>query len=350
MTTTKTKWETVKLDNKKIAGLFIRQPSGSFYVRITINGKRTFRKLSSTKIREAVKECKEIQLGFVQAVSTRGADTLHAAMAETIEFRKVRKIDKPLRARSIAYNEDVLKDAKKLFRDVPLAHITEQSALTEFSRCKYCASRKRALFQLMKGTLAKAVERGIIKKNPLGGHIPQQTPIKKRQLPTRDQLDQIIDIIPELYPKAGRKIALAIRFLAFSGMRISEAHKVLWSDYRNDKLRVSGDTKTGERFIDVNSPLKQTLEEIAAVLGSEPSARVMPFRIVLKQLQGACEHLGLTKLDQHDLRAWFITWCLNNNIDIKTISDWSGNSPAVFLTRYASIQEMKKIEHASKLS
>jgi integrase len=350
MKTNKTTWEAAKIGDQKIQGLFIRRPGESFYARITVNGKRTFRKLKSTKISAAAKECKELQIGFVRAVSTRGIDTLHAAMTETMEFRKVRKITRELRPRSVAYNEEILKEAKKLFRDVPLAHITEQSALSEFSRCKFSASRKRALFQLLKGTLARAVESGVISKNPLAGHIPEQTKIKKRELPTREQLEQIIAIMPEVYPKSGRSIALSVRFLAFSGMRIEEAGKCKWSDYRNDRLRVAADTKTGERFIDVNPPLKATLDEISEVLGSDPSKVIIPVRRILEQLKVACDKLGLAPLDHHDLRAWFITWCLNNGVDVKTISDWCGNSPNVLLTRYASIQEAKKIELASKLS
>lgn len=350
MTKDKTIWEAAKLDGKKVAGLYIRQPGGNYYARITANGKRTFRKLDATTIRSAAKEIKELQLGFTRAVSTRGADTLHAAMAATIEFRKVRKIDRPLRPRSIKYNEDLLKDAKKLFRDVPLAHITEQGALTEFNRCAFSASRKRALFQLLKGTLARAVENGIISKNPIAGHIPQKIKIKKRELPTREQLDQIIDVMIELNPVSGRRAALAVRFLAFSGMRIHEATQVKWKDYNNDKIKISGDTKTGVRFLDVNPPLKQAIEDIAAVFGCDPEKRIIPKRRLLEQLKKACEHNGFAPLGHHDLRAWFITWCINSGVDVKTIADWSGNSPNVILTHYASIQSAKKTELASKLS
>jgi integrase len=350
MTTDKTKWEAAKLDDKKVAGLYIRQPGGSFYARITTNGKRTFRKLSATTIRAAAKECKELQLGFVRAVSTRGVETLHAAMAETIEFRKIRKINRPLRPRTEDFNDDLLKDAKRIFADMPLAHITEQGALSTLSKCKYGASRKRALFQLLKGTLKGAVEKGTIKQNPLAGHIAQQTANKKRELPTREELDSIVDIMSEIYPRRGRAIGLSIRFLAFTGMRISEAIRICWKDYHNNKLNVPADTKTGKRSLDVNPPLKQTLEEIAEIYGNASEKQIMPVRKILLELKAACKKLDLAPLDHHDLRAWFITWCLNNGIDVKTISDWCGNTPNVLLTRYASIQEMKKIEHASKLS
>lgn len=338
------------MDGEKVAGLFIRQPGGKFYARLTINGKRTFRKLQSTKIRAAAKECKELQLGFVRSVSTRGIETLHAAMAQTMEFRKVRKINRSLKQRSIEYNEEILQTAKKIFPDVPLAHITEQGALTMMSKFKAGASRKRAVLQLLKGTLAKAVETGAISSNPLAGYIAQQTEIKKRELPTREQLDQLIEVMPELYPKSGKSVALSIRFLAFSGMRIHEANKVTWSDYKNGKIKISDDTKTGSRFLDVNPPLQKTLEDIAEVLGNNPQKPIMPCLRIREQLQKGCDHLGMAKLDHHDLRAWFITWCINSGIDVKTIADWSGNSPNVLLTRYASIQETKKIESALKLS
>lgn len=341
---TETVWEKTST-----SGLYTRKGREGFFARITINGKRTFRSLKTSKLREAQKLIKELQIGFVRDVSTRGAETLHAALADTIEFRKIRKLNNPIKPRTEKFHADLLKDAQKLIADLPLQHVTEKDLLSIISRCKFGTSRKKAIFELVKGTLKRAAENGAIRLNPLAGHIFQQTPVKKRELPTREQLDNIIAKIPELFPRYGHRAALSVRFLAYSGMRISEATAVKWSDIRGGRIYVS-ESKTGERTLDINPPLQQVIDDIASIYGSSSDDLVIPAKNIRLQIQTTCRDLGYHHLDHHDLRAWFITWAINAGIDVKTIADWVGNSPAVLLTRYASIQSEIKKQHAAKLS
>lgn len=76
---------------------------------------------------------------------------------------------------------------------------------------------------LKKRTFAGGVENGVISKNPLAGQVPGQVAKKDCILPTRDQLDQIMQVIPELFPRYGHRAVLSLRYLAFSGMRLMEA-------------------------------------------------------------------------------------------------------------------------------
>jgi integrase len=347
------KQEATRWESTGTPGLYVRQPGGGFYARITMNGKRTWRSLETDKIRTAQSKLRDLQSGHTRQVSTRSDDKLHAAMAKVIEFRAVRRgIARPIKKRTAGYHQEILGIAKKLFLDRPLATFDTVGLLSGIQGSGYSQSRRKALFELLKRTFADAVENGTINKNPLAGQVPGQVPKKERVLPTRDQLDQLMAVIPELFPRYGHRAVLTLRFLAFSGMRLMEARSVDWErDVTADKIAVRGTdegTKTGKvRFLDINPPLQAVLDDIAAMYGSK--GPVMPAKNIRPQLEAACKHLKIPVIDHHDLRAWFITWGIVGGVDVATLAEWVGNSPKVLLERYAAVQDEQRRAAAAKL-
>lgn len=347
------KQETTKWEATDTPGLYIRRPGAAFYARITINGKRTWRSLDTDKLRKAQGLLRDLQSGHTRQVSTRSTDTLHPAMAKVIEFRAVRRgINRPLKKRTAGYHGEILGIAKKLFPDKALATFDTTPLLRGIQDCKYSQSRRKALFELLKRTFADAVENGTIQRNPLAGQVPGQVPKKDRVLPTRDQLEQLLAKIPELFPRYGHRAAFSLRFLAFSGLRLMEARSVAWEDVGPDKIAVKGTedegTKTGKiRSLDINPPLQAVLVEIAKTYGKK--GRVMPAVNIRPQLAAACKAIGIPVIDHHDLRAWFITWGITSGVDVGTLAGWVGNSPKVLLERYLSVQDDERRAAAAKL-
>ncbi len=341
----KTRWEKTKTP-----GLYVRRPGGTFYSRITIGGKRTFRSLDTTKPREAEKLHRELKSGHTRSVSTRSSDKLHEAMTKTIEFRKTRRgIDRPLTKKTQEYHKDLLATAKGLLPDSPLPQLDDQTILSAIQDSGLGQSRRKAVFELVKGTLARAKENGAIGKNPLAGHIPAKVEPKERDLPTRAEIDAVFAELARQDKRYGRRTALAARLLAFSGLRISEAKSILWTDIKDGKikLRDGEDIKTGKRELDINPPLQATLDDIASIYGTE--GRVLPAKSVRIQLRQACMTLGIEPMTNHDLRSWFITWNITSGTDVGTLAKWCGNSAKVLLERYLSLQDEHRKLAASKL-
>jgi integrase len=273
-----------------------------------------------------------------------------------IEFRSIRRAlkSKQLRKSTTAYHGEILASAKKLLPDRSLATFDTVGILKAIKDCGLSQSRRKAIFELLKRTFATAVENGVIQKNPLAGHIPGKVERKDRTLPTREQLDEMIRIIPELFPRYGHRAVFTLRFLAFSGMRLNEARNVQWDDIADGKIRIRGGEeglKTKEvgqtRILDINPPLQGVLDDIQSMYGKLD--RVMPAKGIRPHLKAACEALKIPVIDHHDLRAWFITWGITSGVDIKTLADWVGNSPTVLLERYATVQDELKKSAASKL-
>lgn len=350
------KQNTTLWESTDTPGLYIRRPGAVFYARISLNGKRTFRSLETDKLRKAQQLLRDLQNGHTKAVSTRTSDKLHAALSKTMEFRQSRRAlkSRALKKSTVAFHTDILLTTKKLFPDRHLAEFELPALLKTLVATGYSQSRRKAIFELLKRTFSDAVENGTIKRNPLHGQIPGKVGKKDRVLPTRAQLDEIAATMPETTPTHGKKAALVLRFLAFSGMRIEEAQNVLWSDIKDGKMTIRGGeegTKTLDlgqaRVMDINVPLQSALDDIAKIYGKEGG--VMPARSILPHLRAACAKLKIPVINHHDLRSWFITWGITSGVDVSTLAGWVGNSPTVLLERYAAVQDELRKSAATKL-
>lgn len=326
---------------------------GVYYARITILGKQTWRSLDTKKVRAAKKLLAQLQTGRASEVKKRSEPTLHEAMRGVIEFRKSRRgVSRPLSPETIRYHGELLKIAERIFEDHKLSAFSAEQLTGAIADCGLSQSRRKSLFELAKGAYARAVADGQVSLNPLIGIVPDQVPRKERQLPSREELDQIVEEMEREFPEVGKSAALCARFLAFSGLRWSEARGVQWEHVQGSELLVEGlhgrlKTARARRRIHINGPLRAVLEDIADTYGKK--GNVMPMRSIRRYLTKACENLDLPKVGHHDLRSWFCTWCLTSGIDVPTTADWMGDDPNVILRTYAQSNAKHKREAASKL-
>ena len=149
-------------------GLYVREPGGGFYARITLNGKRTWRSLDTDKIRRAQERLLDLQSGHTWQVSMRSDDKLHAAMAKVIEFRAMGEST----GRSRRAPQAVIRKSWALPRSCFPTALSRPplpwGSWRVFSY-GYGQSRRKAIFEFLKRTFADAVENGTTAKNPLAG-------------------------------------------------------------------------------------------------------------------------------------------------------------------------------------
>ena len=130
-----------------------------------------------------------------------------------------------------------------------------------------------------------------------------------------------------------------IRLLAYSGARRSEALVLRWEDmdFEHEQLTIgaSDDTKNRTaRAVDSNPRLKSHLREMARRRASdsqwlfpspqrgEKDIHVQTFR---ESLGMATVKAGLPRIGFHDLRHYFISYCVMSGIDYMTIAKWVGH-------------------------
>lgn len=152
-----------------------------------------------------------------------------------------------------------------------------------------------------------------------------------------------------------RNCANLFRFLAFAGLRIDEARHVVWSDVDFEKgllhVRI---TKNGkDRWIPLNSSLRQLLEEMRAERAKESSDKtVMQVFECQKSIDRAAKLVGAKRITHHDLRHLFATRGIEAGVDIPTVSRWLGHQDggALCMKTYGHLRDEHSLNEAQKVS
>jgi integrase len=175
---------------------------------------------------------------------------------------------------------------------------------------------------------------------------------KELTLPSRAHFPQFIKLIETSGAGQAKDCANLVRFLAFSGCRISEAQRVSWSDvdWERDELIVRGDPKTGTknweiRRIPMIPELKDLLASMRRARADEPpDATILQVRECQKSMDRAVALLGIPRITHHDLRHLFATTAIESGIDIPSVSRLLGHKDggALAMKTYGHLRQ----EHA----
>jgi integrase len=117
----------------------------------------------------------------------------------------------------------------------------------------------------------------------------------------------------------------------FSGVRINEARHITWADVDFTKgllnVRI---TKNGKaRWIPLNQSLRGLLDKLRAnAPDEEPSKTVVKVFECQKSIDRACKLVLVKRITHHDLRHLFATRCIEQGVDIPTVSRWLGHQAA----------------------
>jgi integrase len=155
------------------------------------------------------------------------------------------------------------------------------------------------------------------------------------KMPSPEQFQKILTEIETSGAGQAKHCADLVRFLAFSGCRLSEAKKVTWPDValddagggwikvENAKLRRAADSTDRDiyRFIPIVPPMRELLDRIKPAQLAGPVCRVHECE---KSLTRACKIVSAPRLTHHDLRHYFATVCAEK-VDPQTFSKWLGH-------------------------
>lgn len=220
---------------------------------------------------------------------------------------------------------------------------------------KYAAQRANNLLAVIKKVGGKIVECGLQVDNPAAKLKRVPIPKHKMIVPTRGQLEDLIQSIREQVQRFSKESALYVAFLAFSGCRHKEAAAVRWEDVGEDRIAITGGatgTKNREiRHVPISAPLRAVLDELRPKEG-KATGLLFQIKTPRKALDNACERLNLPHLRLHDLRHFFATWCIESGIDIPTVAKWLGHKDkgVLAMRTYGHIRDDHSLAAAKKLS
>jgi len=346
-TTRKSTKKVTRLRRSKLENLF-RHASGIYWIRVKVNGKPKERSLhtsdynlAATLLPETLRELK-------------GASEEHLAtsLAHSIQAEADRD-DPDLKPNTQHYYQQVAKSiidtlpphlaAKRL----PQVTVGELRAWRDVYAAKASKTRHNGALALLRRVWNRAIERREAATNPADALKRLKPDDRHWYPPTKAKFAELVESIRTQRKTHSQATAMAVEFLAYTGMRISEAQAVTWGDVRDGHIvrRIAKNDNMGK--IPLIPAALDLLERIkAAGLPCEPSDPVMLVKSPRLALEGACERLQLDHLRVHDLRHIFATRCLESGVDFPTLAGWLGHKDGGILA--AKVYGHLVPDHSSK--
>jgi integrase len=207
------------------------------------------------------------------------------------------------------------------------------------SECKLWASRlaqelEARYFNNVLGTFRLILRRVGVSDDPSREVKKLGVKPTRLQLPEPDQFLKMLTAIESSGAGQAQQCADLVRFLAFSGCRISEAQRVRWCDVNLSKGTITvhsakvrrSNSSAPTRVVPFIPPMRELLQRLARDPHA-PEDKVCALGECGKSLARASGIVGLSKpLTHHDLRHLFATRCIEAGVAIQTVSHWLGHS------------------------
>jgi len=348
------KWKTFHAH----AGLMQYIPSGIFFARAKING--TVKRASletdvlttaKDRLRLKINELREppAQLGtFAEArlLYLADIDNDHALSAETKRYWH--------------YRVAALLKSWPGVDKMSLNEITEADC-RKWGK-KFADEFESTNFNNTLGALRNILKRGGLghDKNPAMNLKRLGAKPKEMTLPEPEQFEAIVKTVETAGARQSKDCANLIRFLAFSGCRISEAKQVLWQDvdFERGEIRVHNAKRSMTtsahdlRYVPIITAMRELLEKMQRAENPKPTNRVCILGECEKSLTNACAKVGVARITHHDLRHLFATRCIEAGVDIPTVSRWLGHvdGGALAMKVYGHLRRSHSQQAAQKVT
>jgi integrase len=347
--------------------LYRREPIGVYYARLYFRGLDKWVSLKTKVFAVAKLELHKLLLSHYPAQDAQTAvaigkatfGDLAAIYLQGVELNgAIKTSTKEYRGKTIKY----------LFRSWPELKDKAPSRITE-TECCYWATEYRGKFSetLYNNTVDSlrhifdlAVKRGLIARNPASAVERVRVPQRKLELPSRAEFHALVAAIRDAGSGYSAGNGDLVEFLAYSGLRATEASLVRWQDVDFDRGRiyVAPGKNSQSRFVPILEPMRDLLTRIQA----EPrwfrdeSRRKAGYLLSVvtceEALTAACHKVGVHRLVRHDLRHLFATRCIESGVDIPTVSRWLGHRDggALAMRTYGHLRDEHSQTMAAKVS
>lgn len=346
-----------------------RHHTGTYYARLRLNGKQTWRSL-----RTKVKGVAESKLDELRATSERQAEN-PASIGELRTMNDLLRI----REAEIENDPSKKKSTKRYWREI---HSSLRETWPDFDSlsirkispddCSKWSAKFASTFSntrynnavaALKGLFTLAISHGARHTNP-AEHLKRLKPSEKdltNRLPERTTFHLWVKEIRTSPNRWRHACGDLVEFLSYSGLRIGEARNVYWKhlDFQRSEIVVEGDPEEGTknrsvRRVPMIPAMVTLLDEIkqrrlGAICPGEPVLVVSTAR---KAMNRAADILGIPHLTHHDLRHFFATTCIESGVDIPTVSRWLGHKDggALAMRVYGHLRNEHSLAEAKKVS
>ena len=321
--------QTAQFSRSKVNCL-VRHRGGNYYASAKVSGKVIRRSLDTEDYNIAKNRLPSVLAEIRGAKNASRAGTLGAAIQAEAD-----REDPSIKASTRHYYRQISISLAKLSASLPVdpmglsitkVTLAELRALMDLYASKTAATRYNGALALLRRVYERAVESGHV-----GGNLPQALkrirPLKmKHDLPTANTFAKVVADIIAQKKSHSKATAMAVEFLAYTGLRISEAQAVKWRDIKKDHIVVRTAKNDDLRQVPLIPAALSLLARLkAAEVPAGPDDPVMLIKSPRIALDNACERLKIDHMRVHDLRHIFATRCIESQVDLPTLASWLGH-------------------------
>ena len=322
------KWKTFS----HVPNLLLYVPSGQYYGRVKVAGRIIRRSLGTDVFATARLRLGDFLKGHRKRSLRPVAGTFGEARALYVADLDA---DHSLKESSKAYRRNCIKALLRTWPDLETqspAKITETDCLVWASR--FAAAYDEQFFNNTLGTLRLILGRAGLGRDENPAFKVRRLGVKSKelQLPEPPHFDALLRAIETAGSRHSKHCADFVRFLAYSGCRLSEARRVRWSDIdlARQEMRVESAKRAKTsgagivRLVPIIPSMRELLERLALAphTSNDPVCQVGECQ---KSLTRACSLVGIHRVTHHDLRHLFATRCIESGVDIPTVARWLGH-------------------------
>ena len=198
---------------------------------------------------------------------------------------------------------------------------------------------------------------GLLLENPAAHLVRRKMSKVQIVVPTREQFKVLVEQVRSLDARTEASARL-IELLAYSGMRLTEATSLKWSDvdFERGAFIVTGGeqgTKNHEvRSVPLFPAFLSFLERLKAEHNPASNDFVSTIDNAKNSLASACRKAGLPNFTHHSLRHYFVSNAIEAGIDFKVIAAWVGHKDGgVLVARtYGHLRDTHSFEMAKRMT
>ena len=336
--------------------LYKHESSGTYYGLVKRCGKQFRRSLKTTDRALANRRLSELREKVGRLSNVKSAR--HITFIELAErwFETIRGNLKPLSAGRV---QTCIDQIKPYFADVNIRNIT-RGMCDEWATKrgdKISASTFNKERDVLQTVLKYGCRDGLLLDNP-ALHLERRR-LAKLQIvvPNREQFQRLVKEVRSLDARTADSANL-IELLAYSGMRLTEATSLKWSDIDLERgsFTVTGGeqgTKNHEqRTVPLFPALSHFLRTLKAKQNPMPNSCVSTIASAKKSLASACRKAALPNFTHHSLRHYFVSNAIEAGIDFKVIAAWVGHKDGGVLVAktYGHLRDTHSFEMAKLMT
>jgi integrase len=320
---------TAKFSKSKLPCLF-RHRGGKYYASVKVDGKTIRRCLDTDDYFAAKLRLPAVLAEMRGAKNASAAGTLGAAIQA-----EVKREDPEIKETTRHYYRQIAASLAKVAAKLPVdpfglsitrVTLAELRALMDLHAVKVAATRYNGALALLRRTYERAVESGHVGANIAVSLKRRRRIPNKMDLPTSEVFAKVVADILSQKKTHSKATAAAVEFLAYTGLRISEARSIRWRDIRSDFLIVRTAKNDQMRQVPLIPATLGLLARLrAAGIPTGPDDPVMLIITPRIALDNSCARLGIDHLRVHDLRHLFATRCIESGVDLPTLASWLGH-------------------------